>query len=105
MGRNKAYLSLFFVLNNISLLQKNTFFEGKCVMGTKSGARKLTTFAICLNPASPILIVEGSVYTRNILSFNQQTRLIKSNWLSLIEGVNTLGVASDGCNRIGAYIL
>ena len=34
-----------------------------------SGARKLTTFANCLNPASPILIVEGSVYTRNILSF------------------------------------
>ena len=26
-------------------------------------------FANCSNPASPILIVEGSVYTRNILSF------------------------------------
>ena len=37
--------------------------------GTKSGARKLTMFANCSNPASPILIVEGSVYTRNILSF------------------------------------
>ena len=73
MGRNKAYLSLFFaisnVLNNISLMQKNTFFEGNCVRGTKSGARKLTTFANCSNPASPVLIVEGSVYTRNILSF------------------------------------
>ena len=34
-----------------------------------SGARKLTMFANCSNPASPILIVEGSVYTRNILSF------------------------------------
>ena len=40
-----------------------------CVRGTKSGARKLTTCANCSNPASPILIVEGSVYTRNILSF------------------------------------
>ena len=26
-------------------------------------------FANCSNPASPILIVEGSVYTKNILSF------------------------------------
>ena len=34
-----------------------------------SGARKLTTFANCSNPASPILIVEGSVYARNIRSF------------------------------------
>ena len=34
-----------------------------------SGARKLTMFANCSNHASPILIVEGSVYTRNILSF------------------------------------
>ena len=40
-------------------------FRGKIV----SGPRKLTTFANCSSPASPILIVEGSVYTRNILSF------------------------------------
>ena len=49
--------------------QKNTFFEGKFVRVMKSGAQKLTMFANCSNPASPILIVEGSVYTRNILSF------------------------------------
>ena len=40
-------------------------FRGKIV----SGARKLTMFANCSNPTSSILIVEGSVYTRNILSF------------------------------------
>ena len=63
------YLSLFFaisnVLNNISPWQKNNCFQGKLVSAT----RKLATFANCSNPASPILIVEGSVYTRNILSF------------------------------------
>ena len=32
-------------------------------------SRKLVMFANSSNPASPILIVEGSVYTRNILSF------------------------------------
>ena len=73
LGRNKAYLSLFFaisnVLNNISLWQKNTFFEGKLCQGHEIRARKLTTFVNCSNLASPILIVEGSVYTRNILNF------------------------------------
>ena len=49
--------------------RKIHFSRENCVRGTKSGARKLATFASCSNPASSILIVEGSVYTRNILSF------------------------------------
>ena len=73
LGRNKEYLFLFFaisnVLNNISPWQKNHLSRENCVRGTKSGARKLTTFAYFSNPASLILIVESSVYTGNILSF------------------------------------
>ena len=61
-GEIKHTCLLFFaisnVLNNISLRQK-CIFRGKIV----------STLANCSNPASPILIVEGSVYTRNILSF------------------------------------
>ena len=34
-----------------------------------SGARKLNMFANCSNPASPILIVEDSIYTRKIHNF------------------------------------
>ena len=49
--------------------RKIHFSRENCVRGTKSGARKLTTFANCSKAASPILIVEGSVYTRNILCF------------------------------------
>ena len=45
--------------------RKNIFFRGKIVSATW----KLITFANCSNPASLILIVEGSVYTRNILCF------------------------------------
>ena len=63
--KHTLFFAISFVLNNISPWQKNTFFRGKIVAVT----RKLTTFANCSNPASPILIVEGSVYTRNILSF------------------------------------
>ena len=90
LGRNKSYLSLFFtisnVLNNISPWQKNTFFRGKIVSET----RKLIMLANCSNPASPILIVEGSVYTETVLVSYQQKILIKSNWLSHTEGLNTL---------------
>ena len=73
MGRNKAYLSLIFaisnVLNNIILWQKNTFFEEKLCQGHEIRGTKTDIFANCSNPASPILIVEGSAYTRNIFSF------------------------------------
>ena len=49
--------------------RKIHFSRENCVRGTESGARKMTMFANCSNPASPILFVEGSVYIRNILSF------------------------------------
>ena len=42
-------------------------FRGKIDQGHE--IRELTKFANCLNPASPILNVEGSVYTGIILSF------------------------------------
>ena len=34
----------------------------------------------------------------------QQKILINSNWLSHTEGLNTLGVASDGCNRLRSVL-
>ena len=34
----------------------------------------------------------------------QQKILIKSNWLSHTQGLNTLGIASDGCNRFRSIL-
>ena len=69
LERNKAYLSLFFAVSNdltcISPWQKKYIFRGNIASAT----RKLITFENCLNPASPILIMEGSVYTRNTHCF------------------------------------
>ena len=69
LGRNKAYLSLFFAISNdltsISPWQKKYILRGNIASAT----RKLITFENCSNLPSPILIVEGSVYIRNTLCF------------------------------------
>ena len=56
-----------------------------------SGARKLTIFANCSIPASPILIAKVQYIPETFLVSYQQKILIKSNWLSHTEGLNTLG--------------
>ena len=68
-----------------------------------SATRKLTTFANCSNPASPILIVEGSVYSRNILSFIPAEDIGQIKLALTYRGLKHTGwggggVASDGCN-------
>ena len=113
LGRNKAYLSLFLaisnVLNNISPWQKNTFFSReKCISDTT----KLTKFANCSNPASPILIVEGSIcsmYTRNSLCFVPAEDIDQIKLAFIYRGLKHegggRGVGSDGCNRLRSVLL
>ena len=95
MGINKAYF-------NISPWQKNSFFRGKIV----------STFAICSNPASPILIVEGSVYTRNILSFIPAEDIDQIKLASTYRGLKHTGgsirfrsVRFAGAPDLGAVLL
>ena len=59
--------------------------------GTKSRARKLTTFANCSNPVSLILIVEGSVYTRNILSFIPAEDIVQIKLAFTFRGLKHTG--------------
>ena len=70
----------------------------------KSGVRKLTTFANCSNPASPIVIVEGSVYTRNILSFIPSEDIDQIKLAFTYRGLKHTGVATDGCNRLRSVL-
>ena len=116
MGRNKAYLSLFFavsnVVNDISTWQKIYIIRGNIASAT----RKLITFEICSNPASPILIVEGSVYTRNTLCFIAAEgidqiklaftcRRLKYTRGSTIWMQRTLECTFGGCKRLRSCLV
>ena len=108
-GRNKEYLSLFFaisnVLNNISLWQKIYIFRGKIVSGTRNQGHenwpRLLIVRILLHRSS---LWKVGYIPETFLVSHQQKILIKSNWLSHTEGLNTLGVASDGCNRLRSVL-
>ena len=84
--------------------RKIHFSRENCVRGTKSGARKLTTFANCSKAASPILIVEGSVYNRNILCFMPAEDIDQIKLAFTYRGLKHTGVASDGCNRLRSVL-
>ena len=74
------------------MAKKKYIFRGNISAAT----RKPKTFANCSNPVSPILILKGSVYSRNILRFIPAEDIDQIK----LAGLNTLGVAPDGCNGL-----
>ena len=84
--------------------RKIHFSRENCVRDTKSGHENWPRLLIVR-----ILLHRSSLWkVRHIpetfLVSHQQKISIKSNWLSHIEGLNTLGVASDGCNRLRSVL-
>ena len=78
------------------MAEKYIFFEAKLYQRHENWQRLLIV---------RILLHRSSLWKvwcipETFLVSYQQTILIKSNWPSHTEVLNTLGVASDGCNRL-----
>ena len=109
LGRNKAYLSLFFAISNVfeqhlSVAEKY-IFRGKIVSRARNQGHenwpRLLIVRILLHRSS---LWKVRYIPETFLVSYQQKILIKSNWLSHAEGLNSLGVASDGCNRLRSVL-
>ena len=74
-------------------------FRGKIVSGARNQGHenwpRLLIVRILLHRSS---LWQVRYIPETFVVSYQQKILIKSNWLSHTEGLNTLGVASDGCN-------
>ena len=71
-------------------------FRGNIALPT----RKSITLGNFSDPVPPNHITDGSVFTINIIISYLQKALIKSGRPLHKMVLNTLGVASDGCNRL-----
>ena len=108
-GELKHILSLFLAISNvlihISPWQKKSFFFWGGGANIASVTRKLITFENCSNPVSPILTMEGSVYSRNTLCFIPAEGIDPIKFAFRCRGLNTSGVIPYGCNGLRNVLL